>query len=61
MEDWIAEEESLLDKDDLDLDWENVEEPTSLNAFEEDVTFDEDDDITIPPGESQWNLDENDK
>ncbi|OMP07554.1 Transposase, Ptta/En/Spm, plant [Corchorus olitorius] len=64
--DRIAEEESLIDKDDLDLDWENVEEPTSLNAFEEDVTFDEDDDITIPPGESQWNLDdfnldENDK
>ena len=57
MQDWIAEEENLLDTDDFDMNWETVEEPlitSSKIVDDEEVVFDEDDEITIPPNQSQW-------
>ena len=55
MQDWIAEEKNLLDKDDFDMDWETVEEPlitSSKIVDDEEVVFDEDDEIIIPPNQS---------
>ena len=57
MQHWVAEEENLLDKNDFDIDWEAIEEPliASLKIVDdEEVVFDEDDEIIIPPNESQW-------
>ena len=57
MQDWIAEEENLLDTDDFDMDWETVEEPlitSSKIVDDKEVVFDKDDEITIPPNQSQW-------
>lgn len=57
MQDWVAEEEDLLDNDDFDMDWEAVEEPlitSSKNVDDEEVVFDENDELNIPPNESQW-------
>ena len=57
MQDWIVEEENFLDKYDFDMDWETIEEPlitSSKIVDDEEVDFDEDDEITILPNQSQW-------
>ena len=57
MQDWIAEEENFLDKYDFDMDWETVEElliTSSKIVDDEEVVFDEYDEITILPNQSQW-------
>ena len=43
MQDWVVEEENLLDKDDFDMDWEAIEESliTSLKIINEKVFNDE--------------------
>ena len=41
MQDWVVEEENLLDKDDFDMDWEAIEESliTSLKIINNEEIF----------------------
>ena len=56
MQDWIAEEENFLDKYDFDMDWETVEESLIISSkiVDDKEVFNEDDEIIIPPNQSQW-------